>query len=186
MVEKLKLEILKLSRENFNLRRKSYFKSHKIQKIQRKNSDLEQKMKSLEDLNNQLQAQMQKTQSNMEPYSETFNISQEMANKDAVDLRHYLDELELRVINLETGKNFATYLEEIMKQNSSLMTQLWKLDPCTHNYLEKFNFYRAFGGDDIQIHQMHYHKRTGTTFNKFKIGNLSMNKMTFPNYENQI
>lgn len=178
LVEKLKLEILQLRRENFKLRRKSNSKSHKIQKIQRENSDLEQKMKSLEDLNNQLQAQMQKTHSNVEPCSETFNISQEMANKDAADLRHYLDELELRVINLETGKNFAT-LEEIMKQNSSLMTQLWKLDPYTHNNLEKFNFYRAFGGDDIQIHQRHCHKRTGTTFNKFK------NTMTFPNYENQ-
>uniref|UniRef100_K1QSP1 Uncharacterized protein n=1 Tax=Magallana gigas TaxID=29159 RepID=K1QSP1_MAGGI len=100
-------------------------------------------MKSLEDLNNQLQAQMLKTQSNEEPCSETFTTSQEMANKDTADLRHYLDELELRVINLEMGKNIAT-LEEIMKQNSSLMTQLWKLDPYTHNNYEKFNFYGAF------------------------------------------
>lgn len=178
MVENFKSEILKLRRENFKLRRKSSFKSHKIQKIQRENSDLEQKMKSLEDLNNQLQAQTQKTQYNVEPCSGALNISQEMANKDAADLIHYLDELELRVINLEMGKNFAT-LEEIMKQNSSLMTQLWKLDPYTHNNLEKFNFYRAFGGDGTQIHQRHYHKRTGTSFIKFK------NTMTFPNYEHQ-
>eukprot|EP00105_Crassostrea_gigas_P030558 XP_011452910.1 PREDICTED: uncharacterized protein LOC105346133 [Crassostrea gigas] len=143
MVEKLKSEILQLRRENFKLKRKSSFKSHKIQKIQRENSDLVQKMKSLEDLNNQLQAQMLKTQSNEEPCSETFTTSQEMANKDTADLRHYLDELELRVINLEMGKNIAT-LEEIMKQNSSLMTQLWKLDPYTHNNYEKFNFYGAF------------------------------------------
>uniref|UniRef100_K1PIW1 Uncharacterized protein n=1 Tax=Magallana gigas TaxID=29159 RepID=K1PIW1_MAGGI len=97
-------------------------------------------MKILEDLNNQLQAQMLKIQSNVETCSETFTTSQEMANKDTADLRHYLDELELRVINLEMGKNFPA-LEEIMKQNSSLMTQLWKLDPYTHNNLEKFNLY---------------------------------------------
>ncbi|XP_065941304.1 spindle assembly abnormal protein 6 homolog [Magallana gigas] len=91
MVEKLKSEILQLRRENFKLKRKSSFKNHKIQKIQRENSDLEQKMKSLEDLNNQLQAQTQKTQSNVEPCSETLTTSQEMANKDTADLRLYLD-----------------------------------------------------------------------------------------------
>ncbi|XP_065931395.1 uncharacterized protein MCAP_0864-like [Magallana gigas] len=169
MVDKLKSEILQLRRENFRLRRKSSFKSKKIQKIQRENSDLEQKMKSLEDLNNQLQAQTQNIQSNVEPCSETFTTSQEMASKDTADLRHYLDELELRVINLEMGKN-VTALEEIMKQNPSLMTQLWKLDPYTHNNLEKYNFYRALGENNI--HQRHYHKRTGTTFNEFKIGKL--------------
>lgn len=177
MVEKLKSEILHLKRENFKLRRKSSFKSKKIQKIQRENSDLEQKMKSLEDLNNQLQAQMLKIQSNVESCSETFTTSQEMANKDTADLRHYLDELELRVINLEMGKNIAT-LEEIMKQNSSLMTQLWKLDPYTHNNLEKFNFYRAFG-ENI-IHQRHYHNRTGATFNEFMIGELVQEHTDFP------
>lgn len=177
MVEKLKSEILQLRRENFKLRRNSSFKNHKIQKIQRENSVLEQKMKILEDLNNQLQAQMLKIQSNVETCSETFTTSQEMANKDTADLRHYLDELELRVINLEMGKNIAT-LEEIMKQNSSLMTQLWKLDPYTHNNLEKFNFYRAFG-ENI-IHQRHYHNRTGATFNEFKIGELVQEHTDFP------
>lgn len=177
MVKKLKSEILQLRRENFKLRRKSSFKSKKIQKIQRENSVLEQKMKILEDLNNQLQAQMLKIQSNVETCSETFTTSQEMANKDTADLRHYLDELELRVINLEMGKNIAT-LEEIMKQNSSLMTQLWKLDPYTHNNLEKFNFYRALGENNI--HQRHYHKRTGTTFNDFKIGKLVQEHKDFP------
>uniref|UniRef100_K1P867 Uncharacterized protein n=1 Tax=Magallana gigas TaxID=29159 RepID=K1P867_MAGGI len=126
-------------------------------------------MKSLEDLNNQLQAQTQKTQSNVEPCSETFTISQERANKHTADLRHYLDELELRVFNLEMGKNIAT-LEEIIKQNSSLMTQLLKLDPYTHNNLEKFNFYRTL--EENNIHHRHYYKRTGTSFNEFKIGKL--------------
>uniref|UniRef100_K1RAN8 Uncharacterized protein n=1 Tax=Magallana gigas TaxID=29159 RepID=K1RAN8_MAGGI len=177
LVEKLKSEILQLRRENFKLRRNSSFKNHKIQKIQRENSVLEQKMKILEDLNNQLQAQMLKIQSNVETCSETFTTSQEMANKDTADLRHYLDELELRMINLEMGKNIAT-LEEIMKQNSSLMTQLWKLDPYTHNNLEKFNFYRAFG-ENI-IHQRHYHNRTGATFNEFKIGELVQEHTDFP------
>lgn len=177
LVEKLKSEILQLRRENFKLRRDSSFKNHKIQKIQRENSVLEQKMKILEDLNNQPQAQMLKIQSNVETCSETFTTSQEMANKDTADLRHYLDELELRVINLEMGKNIAT-LEEIMKQNSSLMTQLWKLDPYTHNNLEKFNFYRAFG-ENI-IHQRHYHNRTGATFNEFKIGELVQEHTDFP------
>ncbi|XP_065926123.1 uncharacterized protein [Magallana gigas] len=174
LVEKLKSEILQLRRENFKLRRNSSFKNHKIQKIQRENSVLEQRMKILEDLNNQLQAQMLKIQSNVETCSETFTTS---ANKDTADLRHYLDELELRVINLEMGKN-VTSLEEIMKQNSALMTQLWELDPYTHNNLEKFKFYRAL--EENNIHHRHYHKRAGTTFNEFKIGKLVQEHNDFP------